>query len=323
MFCSAASYKITDLGTLGGIESVATAINASGEITGGATNSGGAYHAFLYANGSMQDLGTLGGPSSQGQAINKNGIVAGYAQLPPGPLGGWPPHPISLYSAFSTSNGAMAALGSPGGSAYGIDNGGQVVAECPAGACLFSAGTVTNLGSLGGTTGSTQATAINSFGEVVGYSYLPDGNFRGFFWKTGIMTALGTLGGDWSQACGINDAGEITGIAYTKGNLGAHAFIYNNGAMKDLGTLGGAYSTGTSINSAGVVVGYATPANPNATSYHAFVFAGSKMQDLNALIPSNSGWLLEAANGINDFGEIVGYGSIKGQEHAFLLTPPK
>ena len=324
MLCSAQTFKVTDLGTLGGVESIATAINASGEITGGATTSAGAFHAFLYANGSMKDLGTLGGPSSQGQGINRTGTVVGYAQLPPGPvLGGWPPHPISLYSGFVDSNGSMAALGAPGGAAYAINDAGQVVGECPGGACLFSGGTITGLGSLGGTSGSTQATAINSFGEVVGYSYLPDGNFRGFFWKNGSMTELGTLGGDWSQAYGINDAGQITGIAYTPGNLGAHAFIYTNGPMKDLGTLGGAYSTGTAINHAGVVVGYATPANPNATTYHAFVYAGSKMYDLNGLIARNSGWLLESANGINDSGEIVGYGTIKGQQHGFLLTPAK
>jgi probable HAF family extracellular repeat protein len=324
MLCSAQTYKVTDLGTLGGTESIATAINASGEITGGATTAAGAYHAFLYANGSMKDLGTLGGPSSQGQGINKSGTIAGYAQLPPGTVvGGYPPHPVSLYSGFIDSNGSMTALGPPGGAAYAINNDGQVVGECAGGACLFSGGTITGLGSLGGTSGSTQATALNSYSEVVGYSYLPDGNFRGFFWIDGTMTALGTLGGDWSQAYGINDAGEITGIAYTAGNLGAHAFIYSGGYLKDLGTLGGAYSTGTAINSNGVVVGYATPANPYASGYRAFVYSRSKMYDLNGLIAAKSGWVLEAANGINDAGEIVGYGSINGLEHAFLLTPAK
>ena len=324
ILCSAATYTITDLGTLGGVESIATAINASGEITGGATNTSGAYHAFLYASGHMTDLGTLGGPSSQGQGINRSGTIAGYAQLPPGPVtGGWPPKPVSLYNGFIDTSGSMVALGAPGGAAYAINNAGQVVGECSGGACLFSDGTSTPLGSLGGTSGQTQGTAINSSGEVVGYSYLPDGNFRGFFWINGTMTALGTLGGDWSQAYGINDAGQITGIAYTSGNLGAHAFIYTAGVLKDLGTLGGAYSTGTAINSAAVVVGYATPANPNATGYHAFVYSGSKMYDLNSLIPGNSGWVLEAANSINDADEIVGYGTINGEEHGFLLTPVK
>jgi len=324
VLCSAQTFKVTDLGTLGGTESIATAINDSGEITGGATTAAGAYHAFLYANGSMKDLGTLGGPSSQGQGINATGAIVGYAQLPPGTVvGGYPPRPVSLYSGFIESNGSMTALGAPGGAAYAINNAGQVVGECAGGACLFSDGAITSLGSLGGTSGSTQATAINSFAEVVGYSYLPDGNFRGFFWIAGTMTALGTLGGDWSQAYGVNDAGQITGIAYTSGNLGAHAFIYTNGVMKDLGTLGGAYSTGTAINHSGIVVGYATPANPNATTYHAFVYSGSKMYDLNSLIAAKSGWLLESANGINDSNEIVGYGMINGQEHGFLLTPVK
>ena len=317
VLCSAQTYTVTDLGTLGGSDSIATAINASGEITGGATIGSGAYHAFLYAKGSMKDLGTLGGPSSQGQGINTSGAIVGYAQLPPIHVGGRPP--FSFSSAFIDTNGSMAALGAPGGGAYGINDAGQVVGECLGAACLYSGGTTTNLGSLGG---PATALAINSFGEVVGYSYLTDGNFRGFFWSNGKMTALGTFGGDWSEAYGINDAGQITGIASTPGSVGGHAFIYSNGVMQDLGTLGGAYSTGTAINHAGVVVGYATLANLNAP-YHAFVSSGTKIHDLNGLIPRNSGWLLEAANGINDSGEIVGYGSINGQVHAFLLTPVK
>jgi hypothetical protein len=46
------------------------------------------------------------------------------------------------------------------------------------------------------------------------------------------------------------------------------------------------------------------------------------MQDLNALIPPNSAWTLEVASGINDRGEIVGWGDHGGVENAgFILRP--
>ena len=45
------------------------------------------------------------------------------------------------------------------------------------------------------------------------------------------------------------------------------------------------------------------------------------MQDLNALIPANSGWVLQSANAINSAGQITGDGLYKGQDQAFLLTP--
>ncbi len=45
------------------------------------------------------------------------------------------------------------------------------------------------------------------------------------------------------------------------------------------------------------------------------------MRDLNKLIPSNSGWQLTSANGINVRGQITGEGTIDGQTHAFVLAP--
>ena len=45
------------------------------------------------------------------------------------------------------------------------------------------------------------------------------------------------------------------------------------------------------------------------------------MHDLNNLIPVGSGWLLIKAYGINDAGQIVGYGTLSGTYHPFLLTP--
>lgn len=45
------------------------------------------------------------------------------------------------------------------------------------------------------------------------------------------------------------------------------------------------------------------------------------MTDLDSLIDSKSGWVLDVAYGINDKGQIVGYGSVNGQSHGFILTP--
>ena len=47
------------------------------------------------------------------------------------------------------------------------------------------------------------------------------------------------------------------------------------------------------------------------------------MKDLNKLIPAGSGWVLLQAFGINNSGQIVGTGTIHGEEHGFLLTPVK
>jgi len=45
------------------------------------------------------------------------------------------------------------------------------------------------------------------------------------------------------------------------------------------------------------------------------------MTDLNTLIPANSGWYLQTASSVNDAREIVGWGLIGGNVHAFLATP--
>lgn len=47
----------------------------------------------------------------------------------------------------------------------------------------------------------------------------------------------------------------------------------------------------------------------------------NNMQDLNGLIPANSGWFLFNASGINNAGQIVGWGTFNGQIHGFLLAP--
>jgi len=73
---------MTNLGALGGIESLAWAINARSQVAGEFTfvdsDATGISHAFLWENGEMRDLGTVSGDSSsQAFALNKEGQVVG------------------------------------------------------------------------------------------------------------------------------------------------------------------------------------------------------------------------------------------------------
>ncbi len=138
------------------------------------------------------------------------------------------------------------------------------------------------------------------------------------------VTDLGTLGGPWSTAQDINDAGLIVGasrIDATTPGQPRHAFSCSAaGPMVDLGTLGGGiHSWAFGVNDAGVIVG---TASTSSGAERAFVYDSVHgMRDLNALT-SGSGWSLTVARSINSSGQIVGWGlDPTGIPRAFLLTP--
>jgi probable HAF family extracellular repeat protein len=133
------------------------------------------------------------------------------------------------------------------------------------------------------------------------------------------MSDLGTLGGPASDAHDINDSGQIVGRSRTAENASGRAFLYSNGTMTNIGTLGGD-SIARAINNNGDVVGqsYTTM---NNTNVHAFIYSNGVIQDLNTLLPVGSGWTLLFATDINDYGQIVGVGTINGESHGFLMSP--
>jgi probable HAF family extracellular repeat protein len=174
-----------------------------------------------------------------------------------------------------------------------------------------------DLGTLGGANSS--ALGINDKGEVTGGSYTSvDTASHAFLWNGRAMQDLGTLGGAESYGYGINSAGEVTGYSYTSGYANTHAFLWTGTAMQDLGTLGGQGGSGYAIDSSGRVVGSSGTLGDLAV--HAFLWDGTSMLDLNTLTLNGSAWDLQSAEGINDSGQITGYGSIGGHTHAFLLT---
>jgi len=201
----------------------ATAINAAGQITGFASFPTG-QHAFLYENGILKDLGALPGSMSGphyslAYGMNSAGVVVGQTRN----------EAMVYYQGIMATLGRRAAL-----TAHGINDSNDIVGTLQSEhAFLFHNNRLVDLGTLDGDkNGTSEAFAINSSGQVVGYSYIAGNSIqRPFLYQNGVMTDLGALSGAFGAAWGINKAGDIVG------EFDGSAFIYRNGVMMDLNDL--------------------------------------------------------------------------------------
>ncbi len=323
----AQTYTATPLTGLGGPITIVTAINSGGVVAGYSTNAQYVVHGAVWKSGTATDLGTLGGELSYATAVNATGQVVGYADTAG-----------DARTEATQWNGTTAkGLGNLGGSlsyAYAVNDSGQTVGSSTLNnqfqhyshATLWARGVATDLGTLGGVSGTARgsyATGINASGTIVGFSdTASSGAQHAALWRGSTLIDLGTLGGDSSAAYGISAAGRVVGQSDIAGNAALHATLWDGPTAIDLGTLGGNSSAAFGINTAGQVVG---TSQTRSNAQHAALWIGGQILDLNALItpalPSNV--TLTAAVAINDSGQIAVYGSdIKtGGTDAFLLTP--
>jgi probable HAF family extracellular repeat protein len=178
----------------------------------------------------------------------------------------------------------------------------------------WSGGTMTSLGSLGGSNG--YAWGINDAGQATGNSYINGSSHRAFRYTNGVMTSLGTLGGNNSEGRDINNNGVVTGWSQD-GSFNTRAFIATGNTMVTIGTLGQA-SRGLAINDQGWVVG---KSQNLSFQDRAFVYDGTAMFDLNTLIATSDPLFgqitLASATGITESGQIIANSGTR----AFLLTP--
>jgi probable HAF family extracellular repeat protein len=225
--------EMLDLGTLGGVLSIAYGINARGDVVGTSLPAGassGHEHAFLFSDGVMIDLGTLGASSSTAFDVNNRGDVVGVSALVD----------FDFTHAFLYSDGVMHDLGTlPGGDgseALAVNERGEITgsAGTPTGthAFLYRQGVMQDLGTLPGFTQSV-GWGINARGDVVGTLPVgigPDGQLldHAFIYSGGVMRDLNELiptGTGWrlNEALDVNAHGEIVGTGVIDGHT--HAFL--------------------------------------------------------------------------------------------------
>jgi len=181
---------------------------------------------------------------------------------------------------------------------------------------LYSNGTLTSLGTLGGNSGI--GNGINATGQVAGYSTNSAGTYRAFLSSGSTLTDIGDLGGGSAVAYAINDVGQVVGSAVTaKGEN--HPFLYSVGKMIDLGTLGSSgnnwWNSAQGINNAGVVAGTSYDATGN---FFGFVWKNGKMVKMGTL---GGSW--SQAYAINNKNQVTGLAYTKnGSAHGFIANCP-
>jgi probable HAF family extracellular repeat protein len=326
-------YFVTNLGTLGGTESFAYALNGSGQVVGSSRTAGDvSTHSFLYTNGRMTDLFPLNSQSIQTvgpTGINDSGQIASGLIVD------------GVYSAalLDSTTGALTLLGSLGGvTSFGfngvatsVNNLGDAVGysyidAVDRHAFLYSNGAITDIDSFGG---YSVAFAINDEGVIVGLaSPTNNGTATAFVYRHGVTTSIFPLGTE-SDARGVNNRGQVVGEFLTADQTAFHSFLYSDGVITDLGSANSPESIAFAINDQQQVAETIfVPFESSCSGVpcvqyapHAFFYESGNTTDLNTLIPSASGWVLSWGMDINNKGQIAGYGVLNDKFRAFLLTP--
>jgi probable HAF family extracellular repeat protein len=165
---------------------------------------------------------------------------------------------------------------------------------------------------------------ITNHSEIVGYSNLAgDAAAHAYDWKPRQgMKDLGALGGTFSSASWVNEAGEIVGGSTTNDGL-FHAVRWRRGHIEDLGTVAGLPCSVTAqVNARGEIAGQSFDCADFSNGHATLWEPNGPGIDLNAFLPPGSDLTLYETHFVNDRGEIVAVGVLpNGDQHIVVLVP--
>lgn len=267
---------MTELGTLGGrISRTYRGINNKGQVVGLAEtkdvdyNKHPVYHAFLWS----KQLGMIDLTANERMFRTRATDINDAGQV----LIATENNTLLLWEKGKTTNICVNKTGYCYG--YDLNNKSEVVGfiDVDQGkywvhhAHIWKKGKIIDLGTLGIEENSSEATAINNQGTVVGFSSTKDWSLHAFQWKKGRMTDLGNLGGRITTAMDINDQGKVVGYSNLS-NGTMHAFVWQDGKMTDLNSMlepqcRCELEMATGINNKGQIVGWAKCNSPEERAF--------------------------------------------------------
>ena len=308
----AQSYRVIPLGSLGG-QSAAWAFDGVGRVVGVSADEPkhNRFHAFASDGVTSVDAGILPGTTNAFAFAASGDTLFGMSYS----------FQDLTIRALRWRNGTLDTLGDF--APRGANASGTVVGflQTTVGtlrvehACRWAQGTLTDLGTYGGSFSWAYDVADN--GWVVGSATTArDAATHAALWTDTGPHDLGVLGGSMSQAYAINNNRSVVGWSTTPSGERHGCFwqLSTSGnvlARADLGSLARS-SFAYGLNDLGRIVG--------VSDGRATLWIDNHIIDLNTTIPDGSGWRLDAATAIDAQGRICGWGNFHGFPQAYLLV---
>lgn len=333
------AQSVTRLMPLSPGDAFAEDINDNGEVVGQSLFAGFGMRPTRWdASGNPTHLGLLSGASTgSAYAINNNGEIVGLSEFSDG---------LSKATLWDGRGGIVDvhdAIGSTSTSVpWDISDAGVIVGQGNISPGIFARGFIwdqTNPAVQAGTDlypgGANYG--VNEAGVVVGSAFffgdpddammaIPDG--RGGY----DYPWINPFGRYFSQARALNENGMVVGHSgYNSTTNTWNACIFTGDERDPVQTLGTLpnldTSEGLDVNDLGMIVGYSWDGTGSGIDPRAWVWVDGTMYDLNELLVEGGAFeILSRATGVNNHGDIVGWGRLlDGSVGAFLIegfAPP-